>query len=183
MSRVIREFLNPNWVPDSFLPEKPWVAMEAFFLAVRSLVRGNVLIIPVTVGDVAQRLRTERQFEPAQTSEIQWIECPIPHNQTALTQVIERICTALASVKPNQHMALSGLAKAIARILAAHPDAHAALAAAFEPAVQTAPRSRALACVRSGDVPEAAPRDKDGGASCVHDDALSLERDVHLRHD
>ncbi len=124
--------------PDSFLPEKPWVAREAFFLAVRMLVRGNVLIIPVTVGDVAQRLKTEPGFEPAQTREIEWIGCPDPHDQEALAQVIERINAALLSLNPKKQQALSGLAKDIARILAAHPDAHAPLAAALQLPVQSA---------------------------------------------
>jgi hypothetical protein len=94
--------------PDSFLPEKPWVARAAFFLGVRMFVRGNLLIIPVIVGDVAQRLKTEPGFEPAWTSEIEWIRCPDPHDQKALAQVIERICTVLASINPKRHVALSG---------------------------------------------------------------------------
>jgi hypothetical protein len=70
--------------PGSFLHDKPWVAKEAYYLSVRSLLRGNVVIVPVTIGDVAQKLSTEPDFKPAQISEIEWISCPDPYNEGAL---------------------------------------------------------------------------------------------------
>ena len=130
--------------PGCFGPGKTWVKQEAFYLTVRGSQRGNLLIIPVTVGDVAQRLKTEPDFEPALLSEIKWIPCPDPYDQEALARVIEQIRTALASLRPNERGALTGLAKDIEQILTVHPDAHAALAAALASPLPSA-NAKALA--------------------------------------
>ena len=115
--------------PDSFLHEKPWVAREAYFLAVRRSVRSNVLIIPVIVGDVKSRLKTEPDFEPAQIDEIKWIECADPHDANERAEVVAQIRAALESRKQSSPSALSGLEKAVADLLSLHRDAHANMAA------------------------------------------------------
>lgn len=131
--------------PGSFLREKPWVAREAFFLAVRRAVHQNVLVIPVTIGGARKQITEGPEFEPAQTRELEWIECPDPRDAHALAQVVEKVRLALTCLPAP--LALSGLSHALSVILTLHPGAQALLADALGVAPPARPDAIALELV------------------------------------
>jgi hypothetical protein len=120
--------------PGAFLPEKPWVAYETFYLTVRRKIRRGLVIIPVVIGIAEEQVKRKPDFEPANIREIKWVSCPDPNDQAALAKVVKEIAAALKSsgLRPRGTIVLEGIARGIAEILDDHPEVHEAIARALE---------------------------------------------------